>query len=334
MYSAASKTSSVKCYTTGADQVLNVTCSATQHILIHSSETQSATDCATDKPGTKWNSGQNHLIFSSCNMRKEKCQTGSISSTMFMRINYTCVDDLSSLQRYNICADVTSGYLATPIYMSSPGYPAEHNLTKENCSCHLSVHPNVTKPSKFSIIEHDILVRFSYEMIFNMYNDVYAPIHPRGDFKSVSSQFNATGGAFVKYGVINFNNLGVPTTKAIYATFHPLNSGSGYFWMSLESEGDELWTIRCNNAARPTRPPTTPSQPTTTPTVKMANPEPENRWYADPVVYWPIVVAVIVVAAIIIATVVVVMKRRKQTPDGNAHMRMKGQSDGHTNPAA
>lgn len=247
---AATRTSHTDCYEKGDAVQFGVTCPSTKLILIHSVESQSAMDCSSKTPTGSWSSPKHgyHEVFSSCNQRKEKCIAGKLRETLFLRIHFTCVD-LSSIRRYDMCANVTSRYGPMPIYLASPGYPGEQYFYRNaSCYCHIAMRPG-TANTRITLHTQDMFISMNVSIHTRDY------VWPLGDdpnkhyYRKAAGYFKPADDPSLGTGqtLIPFN------TNHFYVRFTSVFSGKAYFWMVATSDviGIGSWAVSCNNGEFP-----------------------------------------------------------------------------------
>ncbi|XP_064651376.1 mucin-5AC-like [Lineus longissimus] len=225
--------------------LLQGTCTSTQYILIHSVESQEVSSCNDNSSGALWSrSGLAvHFAWEWCNLQKERCTNGKLSNATYLRMNYTCVDELSSIRRFNMCSDV-SVLTSTPVYLQSPGYPAYYTYTNAaNCTCSISVSQNKTV-GDFWLTLYDMFTQLPETLTLKLSN---------GTNKKLTTVADNTG------YILNQETTNI--SPALSVSFVPRFPGQGYFWIGLESRAPVNIAITCNEGlgTSPTLPPTTPT---------------------------------------------------------------------------
>ncbi|XP_064651377.1 uncharacterized protein LOC135502468 [Lineus longissimus] len=232
------------CY--GGGFLLQENCTPTQYILIYSVESQEVSSCNENSSNTLWSrSGLAvHFAWELCNLQKERCTTGNLSNATYLRMNYTCVNDLSSIRRFSMCSDV-SVLTSTPVYLQSPGYPGYYNYTNAtNCTCSISVSQDLTLGDVWLTL-YDMFTQLPETLTLKWSN---------GTGKELTTVADNNSGYILNQETTNIS-------PALSVSFVPRAPGLGYFWIGLESGAPLNISIACNESSgtSTTLPPATPT---------------------------------------------------------------------------
>ncbi|XP_064651374.1 serine-rich adhesin for platelets-like isoform X2 [Lineus longissimus] len=226
--------------------LLQENCTPTQYILIHSVESQEVSNCSENSSNTLWSrSGLAvHFAWEWCNLQRERCTNGTLPNATYLRMNYTCVNDLSSIRRFNMCLDL-SEVISTPVYLQSPRYPGFYGYTKgRNCTCSISVSQYQT-PGDFWLTLYDMFTQLPETLTLKLSN---------GTRKELTTVADNDSGYIL-------NQETTDISSALSVSFVPRFPGQGRFWIGLESTAPLNISITCNeiSGTSTTSPPATPT---------------------------------------------------------------------------